>query len=326
MRRALIAGGGGSFPLPTIAYSMLFNTQVGDGLVSIHLATSTDTGVTWTRYGLVIPRGAGGTWDDEQVHGPSLNWDGSQWVVYYSGYNGTNYRIGRATSPDLITWTKYASNPVLDLGSGFDAAGVIGPVVRYDPDASPPWQMWYTGKSAAAVFTLGYADSTNGLAWSRRGQVLGLGSAGAFDDVSVGGGAVVKVGALYYVFYAGSSETGSFPLTRPGYATCTDPASSGTYTRQGQLAGLTGNVTSLDDGLVYTSNNLTSIEQRGAQWVGFGTAFQPTPDIGQHEVTFRTSTFDLTGTWTTPTGVLLPLAGGPPGTISAENPSVVVTP
>lgn len=322
-----IARGGAGFSPPPLAYTMLYNGQVGDGLVKIGRATSVNSGVTWTRDAAnpVIGLGAGGTWNDEQVHGPSVGWDGSQWVMYASGYDGTNYRIGRWTSPTGATWTAYGSNPVIGLGAAaaFDEAGVIGPSFLYVSGEARPFKVWYTGKSSGAVFTLGFADSADGLSFTKRGQMLGLGTAGAFDDVSVGGGAVLKEGSTYRVFYAGSRDTGGYPNTRPGYATCTDPATAGTYTKQGQLIGLDGNITSLDDGLVYTANTLTSIVARGSgYYFGFGTALQPTPDIGQHEVAFRTTSTDLVN-WTTPTGVLLPLSSGTFDTVSAENPSVI---
>lgn len=318
----MAARGGASFTPPPTAYSMLYNGQTGDTIVHVGLATSSDAGQTWTRYASnpVMSPGASGQWDDEQVHGVSLVWDGSQWVVFYGGYDGTNYRIGRATSADLITWTKYASNPILTLGAGgaFDDAGLIGPAVLYEPAESPAWKMWYTGIKAG-VSRMGYADSTDGIAFTKRGQVLGLGSAGQFDDEGVGTGPVVKLGSTYYVFEHGTAGTND---THTGYATCTDPADSGTYTKQGVLAQFSGNITSLADGLDYRSNGLRSVILRNGVYIGYGTAFQPVDPPTLHEVSFRTTSTDLVS-WTTPTGELLPLDEGTFDTVSAENPGVV---
>lgn len=326
-RRLLIARGGGGVVLPPSNYSLLYNGQNGSGIVKVGLATSVNAGATWTRYAgnPVMTVGAGGQWDDEQVHAPTVFWDGSQWVMFFDGYSGSEYAIGRATSPDLITWTKYGSNPILSKGTAgaFDDQNVNFPFVRYDNSLSPAWQMWYAGWKSGGKITLGYADSTDGLAWTKRGQVLAEGTAGAFDDEGMATGPVVKVGATYYVFYAGQADTGgSTSDYRTGYATCTNPASSGTYTKQGVLSQFSTTLTSLDDGLTYTSNGLVSIVLRGSTYIGYGTAFQPVSPATQHEVSFRSTSTDLI-TWTTPTGVLLPLSGGTYDTISAENPSVV---
>lgn len=332
-RRLLMAGGGASFSpppaapppaLPT-AYTMLYNGQTGDGLVRVGRATSTDAGLTWTRYpsNPVIGLGSAGTWNDAQVHAPCVLWDGSQWVLYASGYDGTNYRIGRWTSADRIAWTQYGSNPLLGLGSAgsFDDAGVIAPQVTYNAVLSPAWKMWYVGSKSGGKTTIGFADSTDGLNWTKRGKVIDVGAAGDFDDEGVGLGCAVLVGATWYVFVAGqSTPTGSY---RAGYVTCTDPATAGTYTKHGVLAQFAGTMT-LDDGYTYISNTLTSVFLRGSTYVGYGTTFDPDSTTDQREVAFRSTSADLV-TWTTPTGVLLPLASGTFDTISAENPSVVET-
>lgn len=325
MRRLLmVAGGGGSFTALPTTYTMLYNGQTGDGLVRIGRATSTDAGATWTRYpsNPVIGLGAGGTWNDEQVHAPSVVWDGSQWVLFASGYDGANYRIGRWTSADLITWTPYGSNPILGLGSAgaFDDAGVIAPQVVYSAALSPAWKMWYVGSKSGGKTTIGFADSTDGISWIKRGKMIDVGTAGAFDDEGVGLGTAILVGSTYYVFVAGQSSPSG--LYRAGYATCTDPASAGTYTKHGVLATFSGNITSLDDGLTYESNTLTSVILRGVTYIGYGTTFDPLVPTTQHEVAFRSTSTDLV-TWTTPTGEMLPLAAGTFDTISAENPSVV---
>lgn len=309
---------GGASGLPA-AYGMLYNGQTGDGVVKIGKATSADAGVTWTRYAsnpVMIP-GAG--WYSGQVHAPSVVWDGSQWCMYYGGYDGTKYQLGRATSTDLVSWSQ-AANPLVTPGSAgqFDDAGMNFPTIRYDVGATPRWQLWYTGWKSGGNTTIGYADSTDGLSWTKRGQVLAEGTAGAFDDTGLATGPAYLLAGTYYVFYAGFRSA----RYHTGYATCTSP--TGTYTKQGVISQFSGNVTSLDDALTYQSNQLRSIVLRGSGFVGYGTAFHPVSPPTQHEVSFRTTSTNLV-TWTTPTGVLLPLSGGTFDTISAENPSVIAT-
>ncbi len=64
----------------------------------------------------VLGVGQEGSWDDAAVNYPSVIVDGSNYKMWYGGYDGTNFRIGYATSPDGINWTKADDvNPVLGL-------------------------------------------------------------------------------------------------------------------------------------------------------------------------------------------------------------------
>jgi len=84
----------------------------------------------------------GAGWESSHVKDPWILWDGSQFVIFYAGYDGTNYRIGRATAPDWAsvlagTITRYGSNPIIGLGASgqFDEAMAAYPIVWYDASA-----------------------------------------------------------------------------------------------------------------------------------------------------------------------------------------------
>ena len=80
-------------------------------------ATSTD-GIAWTRRPTpVLTIGADGAWDDTTIWDPNVLYAGGQFKMWYCGEDGDAPRIGTATSPDGITWTKYAGNPVLAGGA-----------------------------------------------------------------------------------------------------------------------------------------------------------------------------------------------------------------
>jgi len=96
------------------------------GLVG--LATSPD-GITWTYRKTILTLGAGGTWDDTFLRYTSVTWILGVWYAMYSGYDGTNYRLGLATSSDGFTYTKFLRNPVVDIGAGgaWDSLHVAAP-------------------------------------------------------------------------------------------------------------------------------------------------------------------------------------------------------
>lgn len=213
-------------------FHALFNGQNGDGVYAIGAATR--TAGTWSEYGSnpVLQKGSAGAWDDGHVKDPCLIWDGSQYVMYYSGYDGASYQIGRATASSVNgPWTKDASNPVVALGSGgdFDDTGLAFPTVLYEPsDTGNEWKMWYRANDGSTE-TIGYAHSTDGISWTKVGKVLDVGSGGSWDDVGVLPGAVINVAGTYNLFYGGRQSSTPSYFWQGGLATFSDP--EGTYTR-----------------------------------------------------------------------------------------------
>ena len=73
--------------------------------------------------------------------------------MWYTGtdqINPKNAQIGRATSGDGKIWVRLdPNNPVLRKGAAddWDGGNVTSPMVIYEPDASPPYKMWYCGQN-----------------------------------------------------------------------------------------------------------------------------------------------------------------------------------
>jgi hypothetical protein len=87
-------------------------------------ATSLD-GITWiddTAHKPVMTIGTSGAWDDTYIDIVNVWQEPGIWYALYRG-NGT--KIGLATSSDGLTWTKYASNPVINLPDCNTPAGII---------------------------------------------------------------------------------------------------------------------------------------------------------------------------------------------------------
>lgn len=86
-----------------------------------YLATSED-GIRWKKQpGPVLPLGPEGSWDAESHAGPCVLRLPDGFHMFYLGsgrYKGgkTAWRIGHATSPDGLRWTKSGDAPVLDIG------------------------------------------------------------------------------------------------------------------------------------------------------------------------------------------------------------------
>lgn len=154
---------------------------------SVAYATSTD-GTIWTKYGsnpVMSPAG----WENDEVSPNTVFYDADDrvWKMWYHGgvvaLVGTR-KIGYATSPDGLTWTKSGSNPIISPGAGgtWDATGVVEPkVIKFGPT---DYRMWYRGFDASNVKKIGYATSTDGISWTKYGSnpIFAAGSSGQWDD------------------------------------------------------------------------------------------------------------------------------------------------
>lgn len=92
-----------------------------------YMATSPD-GIRWKKEPKpILPLGPKGSWDEHSLAGPcvlELEDGFHMWYLGSGAYKGkTAWRIGHATSPDGLNWTKSAKNPVLDIGKPGDWDG-----------------------------------------------------------------------------------------------------------------------------------------------------------------------------------------------------------
>jgi len=173
------------------------------GGCQIGYATSAD-GRTWAKQGIVLTPSL-------PLEGSVLSYGdvikvGAEYRMWYSGSDGTTFRIFAANSTDGIAWNKQGL--VLDLGSpgSPDDRMVFAPSVVYDAGT---YRMWYSASSNANVsgWVIATARSSDGLSWIREGVVLRAGPPGASDSVRVWEPSVRRVGALYEMIYTASDGT-----------------------------------------------------------------------------------------------------------------------
>lgn len=152
----------------------------------IGYATSPD-GVQWTKHGSpVLQVGSPTAWDGGFLEGPSVLFDQGIYKMWYTGYDLTNGKVntGYATSPDGISWTKYAGNPVISIGTPgtWDSYTVQDPHVL---KIGNQFHMWYGGQDQDSIYgqQTGYATSFDGIVWTKSPQnpVLLKGTAGDWD-------------------------------------------------------------------------------------------------------------------------------------------------
>ncbi len=122
---------------------------------------------------IVLPLGSTGQWDDEKIAMPcAVEHEGTVYL-FFSARHDDVWQIGVATAPvngfTGVNFTKYASNPILTVGTlgAWDAESIGDPWVIYDAEAGI-WKMWYAGVNAAGDRQLGYATADSPFGpWSK---------------------------------------------------------------------------------------------------------------------------------------------------------------
>jgi predicted GH43/DUF377 family glycosyl hydrolase len=196
------------------------------GISQIGYATSSN-GINWVKHGVVLSPGSTGQWDNSTIGLGSVLWNGTTYMMWYTGTNGVTFpggAIGLATSPDGLIWTKYSANPVIKPSLlGNDQKYIAAPyVVRLNLTYS----MWYTAKSAATpnINKIIYATSFDGIQWSKWPSPVFAPATDpiAWDAKSVYSPSAIWSGQLFGIWYSGIDQTGLVP--RIGYATSADGA------------------------------------------------------------------------------------------------------
>ncbi|MCA9720695.1 MAG: hypothetical protein KC468_38890 [Myxococcales bacterium] len=119
------------------------------------------------------------------VGAPSVIEDGGGFRMWYEG--GRWAGIGHATSPDGLGWTRSDARasgssgvgPVLVPDQAWENGTVGSPSVLFDGER---YRMWYEGDVLGAR-AIGYAESADGLSWTKR-DAAGRSSAGGRGDVA----------------------------------------------------------------------------------------------------------------------------------------------
>lgn len=124
-----------------------------------------------TRYGSnpIIAKGAGGDWDDTDALNMSVvRISPTEYHAIYSGFDGTIWQTGHASSPDGITWTKNSPNvPVIAVGAaGWDKLGATNGTTIF---FKGKWYHFYQGLDEDNTkWQIGFAtaDTIDG-AWTK---------------------------------------------------------------------------------------------------------------------------------------------------------------
>jgi predicted GH43/DUF377 family glycosyl hydrolase len=159
----------------------------------------------WQKYtnNPIVSDGPSSSFDDNGAVYPHVLFNGTDYLMYYTGFTSSSWKIGMATSKNGISWTKYSGNPVLQGSWGeWDSTYVGRPSVIY---TGTEYIMWYQGKSSSGKVKIGLATSDDGFNWQKfaGNPVIDLGSSGNWDDDGVNAPNVIFDGLKYKTWYTG---------------------------------------------------------------------------------------------------------------------------
>lgn len=165
------------------------------------------------KQGVVIDRDAPGI-DNRLAQSPSVIYHDGEYKMWYSAQNNTNYHIAYANSSDGINWDKHG--PVLTQGSAGEPDSMYPRYATVIFD-SGQYKMWYSGRNISSYYRIMYANSTDGISWTKNGIAIDLGGTSEYDTTDAYTPGVVKTdeyemwytgfnGDGYWLLYANSSD------------------------------------------------------------------------------------------------------------------------
>ena len=202
-------------------YEVIFGGVNAGGDYDIGLANGTSlTSLTKSGSNPVLQRGSSGDWDDDQIYPNILMKVDADYTYYlwYSGCDGTNYRIGLACSNNLTTWVKpnlglityngsTDNNIVLDVGTGWETTFVFAADII---KVGSTYYMFYTGYDGTYE-KIGKATSSDGKDWTKYGSnpVLTVGSSGEWDDIRLCWPSIEILNDGWYMWFDGWDGVGA---------------------------------------------------------------------------------------------------------------------
>jgi hypothetical protein len=124
-------------------------------------------GFNWFRHircEMVVDKNQEGTYDTDHVYDPCIIKESdTSYKMWYTCYDGTNWRILYVTSTNGITWSNHQMVLNINQEGSYDINSVRLPCVIKESDTS--YKMWYTGYDGSTWRGM-YAESIDGIVWT----------------------------------------------------------------------------------------------------------------------------------------------------------------
>ena len=212
--------GGDIIAYPSVLHDgARFLMWYGSGFID--LAQSND-GVSWTMVdsGVLRP-GEAGAFDSLTLLYPDVVATDSGYVMYYTGFDGQSFGIGRAQSTDGIAWERSPVGAVLEKGDAneFDNHAVAQPRAV---QVGSRTLLWYGGYDTSVAnpgpYRIGLA-AADGTSFDRIGVTLDLESSGV-EAWSTRDPAIVRWRGKWWMVYVAMGDDGVYRIAVATSETC----------------------------------------------------------------------------------------------------------
>ncbi len=184
-------------------YKMWMNGFAGDYKYKIYYAISND-GTHWTVNPSPVLEESLNSWESSGPTNPAVLFENNEYKMWYlAAGNGIPWKVGYATSPDGVTWTRYQNNPITLPAVGF-VGFVGGPTVL---KLNGTYHMWYHSGSPPNWVNsdIYHVISTDGINWTCDGNCSVLHSGDPFDSQGMTAPFALKNNSKLYLWYGGSN-------------------------------------------------------------------------------------------------------------------------
>lgn len=197
--------------------------------------STSEDGISWQHHADALGPTDSDTFDNQAIWTGSIVRHDGLWHMFYTGIDrhtkGQIQRVGHATSPDLFTWTRVQSTPVITAQAPWYA--VASTDARAEEPFRDPWVFWHLGEwhmlitardaSGATVGTgnMAHATSPDLYNWSLREPLI---VNSGFDQLEVF--EVTQIAGRWFVTFCMQSRDVHRPGVLPRVATYAAPAAS----------------------------------------------------------------------------------------------------
>lgn len=146
---------------------------------------------------------------EDVLNRPSVVKVGSIYHMWYTGQHKPGHADGtsdifHAVSEDGVHFTRTGDEPVLRAELPWEKQAVMCPSVLYDPDIGL-FRMWYSGGEQHEPNAIGYAESLDGLVWTKSAlnPIFRADPDTEWEQYKATGCQVLRHGEWYRMFYIG---------------------------------------------------------------------------------------------------------------------------
>lgn len=184
---------------------------------TIHYATASSVGGTYTDQGTALGKGSTGAWDAAAVYEPCIipNYNGSgNFAMLYTGSGSGgpgagNEQIGMATASSITgPWTKNSSNPIIPLGSAGQVDYKFAADSWYGGQFNGLYYIGYTAGAGTAnqgnPWGQSYVTTPDWVTFTKAGYLsFAPGAYGRWDNADAHRGHPISVGSNWVQLYIG---------------------------------------------------------------------------------------------------------------------------